>query len=183
MQNLGMLYLDDNGFSGQLPPQIGSLPLLALHVSKNMFSGEIPEEIGMLKRLQILDLSYNNFSGEFPGSLSSLSELSKFNISYNPYIYGRIPSTGQLATFLQSSFLGNPLLRVPVWMENGSRTSPSVLPGKAVGEQEELLDRFRFAFSFSYPFFFVLSFLCFLFLGNEKISPLKTKRKSKRRRM
>ncbi|KAK4387942.1 putative LRR receptor-like serine/threonine-protein kinase [Sesamum angolense] len=121
MQNLGMLYLDDNGFHGQLPPQIGSLPLSALDVSKNVFSGEIPEEIGTLRRLQLLDLSYNNFSGEFPGSLSSLTELSKFNISYNPYISGRIPHTGQLATFLQSSFLGNPLLRLPIWMENGSR--------------------------------------------------------------
>ncbi|KAK4433806.1 putative LRR receptor-like serine/threonine-protein kinase [Sesamum alatum] len=184
MHHLGTLYLDDNGFYGQLPPQIGSLPLFTLQASKNMFSGEIPEEIGMLKRLQILDLSYNNFSGELPGSLSSLTDLSRFNISYNPYISGRVPSTGQLSTFDQSAFLGNPLLEHPFFpTEDGRRTSPSV-PGKAVGEPaEELLDRFRFAFAFSYPFFFVLSFLGFLFLGNEKISPLKSERKSKRRRM
>ncbi|KAI3459773.1 hypothetical protein Pfo_016436 [Paulownia fortunei] len=182
MQNLGMLYLDENGLYGELPPEIGLLQLLALNISKNMFSGEIPKEIGMLKCLQSLDLSYNNFSGDLPKSMSNLVELSKFNISYNAYISGRIPSTGQLATFARSSFLGNPLLELPSFIENERRTSPSA-PRKAEGKPDGFLECFLFAFVLSYPLFFVLSFLAFLFLGSEKISVLKTKKKFKRRRM
>ncbi|KAG8372157.1 hypothetical protein BUALT_Bualt12G0037300 [Buddleja alternifolia] len=122
LENLAMLYLDDNGFNGELPPEIGFLPLIALNISKNKFSGEIPREIGTLEFLRNLGLSYNNFSGDFPRSITYLPELSRFNISYNPFISGRIPSYGQLATFDGSSFLGNPFLE----LENGTRTTTSV---------------------------------------------------------
>ncbi|CAN8234828.1 unnamed protein product [Cochlearia groenlandica] len=113
MKKLSMLHLGYNEFDGKLPREIGDLPLAFLNLTRNKFSGQIPQEIGNLKCLQNLDLSYNNFSGNFPTSLNDLSEMSKFNISYNPFISGVIPSTGQLATFEQESFLGNPLLRFP----------------------------------------------------------------------
>ncbi|KAG8372162.1 hypothetical protein BUALT_Bualt12G0037800 [Buddleja alternifolia] len=155
--------LDDNGFNGELPPEIGFLPLIALNISKNKFSGEIPREIGTLEFLRNLDLSYNNFSGEFPRSISYLPELSRFNISYNPFISGRIPSYGQLATFDGSSFLGNPFLE----LANGIRTSTSVsVPRKDDdGNLDPLLDGFLLAFVVFYPLFFVLSFLAILFWG------------------
>ncbi|KAG2254199.1 hypothetical protein Bca52824_084335 [Brassica carinata] len=113
MKKLSMLHLGFNEFHGQLPKEIGKLPLAFLNLTRNNFSGQIPEEIENLKCLQNLDLSCNNFSGNFPTSLNDLSELSKFNISYNPLITGVIPSTGQLTTFEKDSFLGNPLLQFP----------------------------------------------------------------------
>ncbi|CAN6938510.1 unnamed protein product [Brassica oleracea] len=113
MKKLSMLHLGFNEFHGQLPKEIGKLPLAFLNLTRNNFSGQIPEEIENLKCLQNLDLSCNNFSGNFPTSLNDLSELSKFNISYNPFITGVIPSTGQLTTFEKNSFLGNPLLQFP----------------------------------------------------------------------
>lgn len=112
LRNFSLLHLDQNAFTGQLPRQIARLPLGVLNVSKNAFSGPIPREIGGMTCLQNLDLSVNNFSGEFPGAdFNKLSELSHFNVSYNPFLTGEVPQSGQMATFSDESFLGDPLLR------------------------------------------------------------------------
>ena len=127
MQKFTMLHLGYNQFHGKLPSEIENLPLVVLNISVNNFSGEIPVEIGNLKCLQNLDLSYNNFSGEFPTSLSKLTELNKFNISYNPLISGSVPTTGQLATFEVESYLGDPNLLLPKFIDNSSdRSSPKL---------------------------------------------------------
>ncbi|XVF09006.1 hypothetical protein REPUB_Repub07fG0053300 [Reevesia pubescens] len=122
MRNFSMLHLGFNDFNGKLPAQIGQLPLVVLNITQNKFSGEIPADIGSVKCLENLDLSYNNFSGIFPPSFNDLTELTKFNISYNPFIFGVIPTTGQLATFEKESYLGDPLLDVPDFIDN--RTGP-----------------------------------------------------------
>uniref|UniRef100_A0A1J3CNV8 non-specific serine/threonine protein kinase n=1 Tax=Noccaea caerulescens TaxID=107243 RepID=A0A1J3CNV8_NOCCA len=123
MKKLSTLHLGFNEFEGKLPKEIGQLPLAFLNLTRNKFSGQIPQEIGNLKCLQNLDLSYNNFSGNFPTSLNDLNELSKFNISYNSFISGVIPSTGQLATFEEDSFLGNPLLQFPSFFNHSGNNT------------------------------------------------------------
>lgn len=118
MVNFSMLHLGFNSFSGKFPPELGSVPLVVLNMTRNKFSGEIPQEVGNFQCLANLDLSYNNFSGTFPTSLNNLAELNKFNISYNPYISGVVPSTGQFVTFEKDSYLGNPLLILPKFIDN-----------------------------------------------------------------
>ncbi|KAB5524836.1 hypothetical protein DKX38_022585 [Salix brachista] len=125
MQNFSMIHLGFNNLSGTLPPQIGQLPLVVLNLTKNALSGEIPSEIGNTKCIKNLDFSYNNFSGTFPVSLNNLSELSTFNISYNPLICGTIPTTGQLATFEEDSYLGDPLLKLPGFINNTMDSPPN----------------------------------------------------------
>ncbi|KAJ6293874.1 hypothetical protein OIU76_022027 [Salix suchowensis] len=125
MQNFSMIHLGFNNLSGTLPPQIGQLPLVVLNLTRNAFSGEIPSEIGNTKCIKNLDFSYNNFSGTFPVSLNNLSELSTFNISYNPLISGTIPTTGQLATFEEDSYLGDPLLKLPGFINNTMDSPPN----------------------------------------------------------
>ncbi|VVA36216.1 PREDICTED: probable [Prunus dulcis] len=120
MQNFSMINLGFNKFNGELPAKIGQLPLVVFNISTNNFSGQIPMQIGNIKCMQNLDMSYNNFSGTFPVSLNSLTELSKFNISYNPLISGVIPSSGQLATFEKDSYLGDPLLKLPPFIDNST---------------------------------------------------------------
>ncbi|XP_043724119.1 probable LRR receptor-like serine/threonine-protein kinase At1g74360 [Telopea speciosissima] len=124
LHNFTLVHIGFNNFSGELPPEIANMPLTVLDVSHNGFSGKIPSELGNAICLQNLDLSHNNFSGDFPSSLNNLTELSKFNVSYNPLITGVVPSTGQLATFEEDSFLGDPLLNLPNFMNHSNRNSP-----------------------------------------------------------
>ncbi|ONK60069.1 uncharacterized protein A4U43_C08F13860 [Asparagus officinalis] len=110
MKRMSLIHLEENNFSGRLPPQIAGVPLVVLNVSNNSFSGEIPPEIGRMNCLESLDLSFNNFSGEFEASLNRLYDLHIFNASYNPLLSGQIPITGQISTFGRDSFLGDPLV-------------------------------------------------------------------------
>ncbi|XP_038983449.1 probable LRR receptor-like serine/threonine-protein kinase At1g74360 [Phoenix dactylifera] len=123
MRNLSLVHLNINQLSSRLPPEIGRLPLVALNVSNNSFSGPIPPELGGIQCLQNLDLSCNNFSGEFPASLNRLADLSKFNVSFNPLLSGVIPVAGQIATFDNDSFLGDPLISFPNARANPSPTT------------------------------------------------------------
>ncbi|XP_021761567.1 probable LRR receptor-like serine/threonine-protein kinase At1g74360 [Chenopodium quinoa] len=123
MKNFSMLHFAENNFNGALPSDIEKLSLVFLNVSRNNFSGTIPMQIGNVKCLQDLDLSWNNFSGIFPTSLSDLDGLNKFNISFNPLISGVIPSTGQLATFEKSSYLGDPQLVLPSFIQSPTNSS------------------------------------------------------------
>ncbi|XP_074381548.1 putative LRR receptor-like serine/threonine-protein kinase At1g74360 [Apium graveolens] len=126
MRTLSMLQLGINNFDGTLPEEIAQIPLVVFNVTQNKISGEIPVALGRMNCLRNLDLSYNNFSGRFPASLNNLTDLTSFNISYNPYVTGLVPGTGQLATFDNSSFLGNPLLRLPPYIGNNTKESPVI---------------------------------------------------------
>lgn len=105
-----MLNLGINNFIGVIPEEVGQLQgLLSLNLSSNKLFGEIPQPICTLKNLQVLDLSSNHFTGTIPATLNNLHFLSKFNISNND-LEGPIPTVGQLSTFPDSSFDGNPKL-------------------------------------------------------------------------
>uniref|UniRef100_A0A8R7QLQ7 Leucine-rich repeat-containing N-terminal plant-type domain-containing protein n=1 Tax=Triticum urartu TaxID=4572 RepID=A0A8R7QLQ7_TRIUA len=104
-----VLNLGINNFTGVIPEEIGQLQgLLLLNLSSNKLSGEIPQQIGTLTNLQLLDLSSNHFTSTIPATLNNLHFL-KFNISNND-LEGSIPTVGQLSTFPDSSFDGNPKL-------------------------------------------------------------------------
>ncbi|KAF7110376.1 hypothetical protein CFC21_110492 [Triticum aestivum] len=71
------LCLDNNNFTGVIPPEIGQLQMLdILNLSSNSLTGEIPQEICNLTNLQILDLSNNQLTGEIaPASLVTRQKL------------------------------------------------------------------------------------------------------------
>ncbi|KAF8398364.1 hypothetical protein HHK36_017291 [Tetracentron sinense] len=104
--------LSSNNLSGEFPEAIMQLlGLMFLNLSVNHISGHIPKGIGDLSELSSLDVSNNQLSGGIPPSMSSLSFLSYLNLSNNNFS-GMIPSYGQMATFAESAFSGNPFLCV-----------------------------------------------------------------------
>lgn len=125
MRSFSLLVLADNRLSGHLPSEIAQLKLVALNVSNNYISGEIPAEIGNLDSLESLDLSWNNLSGSIPTSMNQLTKLSKLNLSYNPLLSGNVPATGQLSTFDEQSFVGDPLVCLHLQEDSRCHSTPS----------------------------------------------------------
>ena len=105
-----VLYLGDNGLTGEIPPELGSLSnLTALYLDTNALSGEIPPELGSLSNLTDLSLHGNALSGAIPAELGSLSNLAGLDLRNNA-LSGAIPAElGSLSNLTNLRLLSNDL--------------------------------------------------------------------------
>uniref|UniRef100_R7WE49 Putative LRR receptor-like serine/threonine-protein kinase n=1 Tax=Aegilops tauschii TaxID=37682 RepID=R7WE49_AEGTA len=165
MRNLSLLLLDDTRLTGRLPPEIGCLPLVVLHVSRNNISGQIPSEIGEILCLERMDLSSNNLSDELPMSLFKLTQLVMFNVSYNPFLSGNISINGQFGTFDEQSFLGDPLISFPQGGPAGKQRPSPEASDATVIERSNI----AIAIIISYFFFLIVGFIVGTVNGGQKI--------------
>ena len=86
------LHLTDNGLSGAIPTELGSLSALVnLHISDNQLTGSIPSELGDLSSLRELYLKGNQLTGNIPSELGDLSNLEELYLFGNQ-LTGCIPN-------------------------------------------------------------------------------------------
>ncbi len=92
LDNLEMMWLNDNLLHGQLPYRLGALEgLWDLDLSDNRLSGFIPPRFGAMSSLRWLDMSGNRLSGALlPARLGDLSNLEWMLLDGND-LTGEIP--------------------------------------------------------------------------------------------
>ncbi|CAI0442195.1 unnamed protein product [Linum tenue] len=99
LQNLQLLSLQGNEFSGRIPDSIGGLKrLFDLDLSRNRLEGPIPASLGNCLSLTSIDISHNKLSGEIPAEVMNISSslANLLNLSHNS-LSGKLPhETGKL---------------------------------------------------------------------------------------
>lgn len=79
------LWLDGNAFTGQLPPEIGAMPLVLLRASDNRLTGSLPSAMQRLTRLEELLLHNNDLSGKVDAEdvLTKMQALRNISLAAN----------------------------------------------------------------------------------------------------
>ena len=80
-QRVTELVLIENGLTGTIPAELGSLSRLRqLYLYQNRLTGTIPAELGDLGDLQWMSLSANELTGEIPVTLGRLTKLEELHL-------------------------------------------------------------------------------------------------------
>ncbi|GMI86535.1 HAESA-like 2 [Hibiscus trionum] len=82
--------LSENLFIGELP-DFSSENLEVLQLSNNNFSGDIPPSFGQMRSLKFLSLAGNLLDGNIPSFLGNLTELIHFELESNPFKASHLP--------------------------------------------------------------------------------------------
>ncbi|KAF8048027.1 hypothetical protein N665_2714s0003 [Sinapis alba] len=112
------LYLQNNGFTGEIPPTLSNCSeLVALHLSFNYLSGTIPSSLGSLSKLRDLKLWMNMLQGKIPQELMHVNTLETLILDFNE-LTGEIPSGLSNCTNLNWISLSNNRLtgQIPRWI-------------------------------------------------------------------
>ncbi|KAL9227858.1 hypothetical protein vseg_003501 [Gypsophila vaccaria] len=94
LANMSRLQLDENYLSGTIPKSFGKMRSMT-HMNNNSFSGQLPPELSQMHTLIHLQLDNNNFSGNLPSQFSSLSELQILQLDNNHFVGAEIPESYQ----------------------------------------------------------------------------------------
>ncbi|KAG8371897.1 hypothetical protein BUALT_Bualt12G0010600 [Buddleja alternifolia] len=90
-RNIEKFEVQNNGFNGNFPSLVWSLPKIKLiRAENNMFSGEIPDTISEAAQLEHVQIDNNSFSSVFPVGLGKIRTLYRFSASLNG-LYGELP--------------------------------------------------------------------------------------------
>lgn len=93
LTNAETLMLENNGFDGILPTEIGNLSKLTLFWAYgNELTGDLPSEIGKLAALTSLDMSYNSLKGIMPTEIGLLTKLETLFLEENDF-EGTVPTS------------------------------------------------------------------------------------------
>ncbi|XVF01538.1 hypothetical protein REPUB_Repub04eG0097600 [Reevesia pubescens] len=127
LQNLSVLHLQNNSFSGRLSHEIGNLSnLVELDISSNSFTGVLPDVFGSLGKLEQFSASSNNFTGFLPISMVNSPSLTKLDL-HNNTLNGPIILNCSAMSNLMSLHLGSNNFHGPIPRSLSSCRSLSIL--------------------------------------------------------
>ncbi|XP_027352606.1 probably inactive leucine-rich repeat receptor-like protein kinase At5g06940 [Abrus precatorius] len=90
-KSLERFQVQNNGFSGDFPIALWSLPKIKLiRAENNRFSGQVPESISGAVQLEQVQIDNNSFAGKIPQGLGFVKSLYRFSASLNRF-YGELP--------------------------------------------------------------------------------------------
>jgi Leucine-rich repeat (LRR) protein len=93
LTNLQYLVLNQNNFTGSIPPAFSSFKsLLYLDLSYNQLSSSVGSWIGQVPQLEWLMLAGNAISGSIPAEINMLHNLTVLDLSSNARLGGSLPS-------------------------------------------------------------------------------------------
>ncbi|KAF3494264.1 hypothetical protein DY000_02057351 [Brassica cretica] len=109
-KQLDAILLNNNGFTGDIPGNLGSSSASLVNLANNKLSGEIPtsfgisgsklkevlflnnqltgcipESVGLFSDIEVLDVSFNSLMGHVPDTISCLSEIEVLNLGHNKF--------------------------------------------------------------------------------------------------
>ncbi|KAG6436238.1 hypothetical protein SASPL_101123 [Salvia splendens] len=139
LRSLRRMVLGNNFLSGLLPADLfASLTQLQfLVLTHNGFSGELPEALWSIPSLQLLDVSVNNFTGLLPNvSSTAKATAALFNVSLN-LLYGTLTSVIGMFNFtdLAGNYFEGP---VPIYARGKTFLSRNCL--QSVADQRVATD-------------------------------------------
>ena len=70
---LAQLEAIGNALTGTIPSELGQLPLWRMHLEGNPLRGTIPTELGLLTRMEELKLNQTNLTGTVPEEVCALT--------------------------------------------------------------------------------------------------------------
>ncbi|KAI3764516.1 hypothetical protein L2E82_14526 [Cichorium intybus] len=127
--------LSFNYLNGTIPPQWASTKVDFLRLENNMFSGTLPPELGKLINLSILVLNANNLTGKLPEEFNLLTNLIELRLSSNNFS-GKIPNLGNCTKLkkleIQGSGLEGPIPGSLSFLRNLTELRISDLTGEGL---------------------------------------------------
>ena len=129
--NITQLSLPENGLSGSIPPEIGTLVHLEqLNLSDNAVTGLLPAEIENLQNLERLNMANTQLEGPLPAELGSLRSLEVLDFSLPELHPSRIggpipPEMGNLVN-LRTLVMSGTGIRGPIPPELGNLANVQV---------------------------------------------------------
>ncbi|CAL5383924.1 unnamed protein product [Camellia sinensis] len=93
LNNLVSLQLYKNGFSGEIPPELGEFKkLVNLSLYMNQLTGPLPRNLGSWAEFDSIDVSENFLTGPIPPDICKMGKMRKLLMIQNK-ITGEIPAT------------------------------------------------------------------------------------------
>ncbi|CAI9779456.1 unnamed protein product [Fraxinus pennsylvanica] len=133
--------VQNNGFSGNFPSSLWSLPKVKLiRAENNRFTGEIPDSLSGDAQMEQVQIDNNSFIGKIPQGLGKIRSLYRFSASLNGF-YGELPpnlcdSPVMSIINLSKNYLSG---RIPELIKCRKLVSLSLADNSFVGEIPESL--------------------------------------------